>query len=99
MSLIKKQPVKKTDEKKDVTINELIELLNNMGYRVRIEKGTFKGGFCLLREEKIFLLKKDLEQDKKISILASNIAEIGVEDIFIKPNLRELIENASTEEG
>lgn len=99
MSLIKKQPVKKTDEKKDVTINELIELLNNMGYRVRIEKGSFKGGFCLLREEKIFLLKKDLEQDKKISILASNIAEIGVEDIFIKPNLRELIENASTEEG
>ena len=98
MSLIKKQPVKKTDEKKDVTINELIELLNNMGYRVRIEKGTFKGGFCLLREEKIFLLKKDLEQDKKISVLASNIAEIGVEDIFIKPNIRELIENASSEE-
>lgn len=98
MSLIKKQPVKKTDEKKDVTINELIELLNNMGYRVRIEKGTFKGGFCLLREEKIFLLKKDLEQDRKISVLASNIAEIGVEDIFIKPNIRELIENASKEE-
>ncbi len=98
MSLIKKQSVKKTDEKKDVIINELIELLNNMGYRVRIEKGTFKGGFCLLREEKIFLLKKDLEQDKKISVLASNIAEIGVEDIFIKPNIRELIENASAEE-
>ncbi len=98
MSLIKKQAVKKTDEKKDVTINELIELLNNMGYRVRVEKGTFKGGFCLLREEKIFLLKKDLEQDKKISILASNIAEIGVEDIFIKPNIRVLIENASAEE-
>ena len=98
MSLIKKQHVKKTDEKKDVTINELIELLNNMGYIVRIERGTFKGGFCLLREEKIFLLKKDLEQDKKISVLASNIAEIGVEDIFIKPNIRELIENASAEE-
>lgn len=98
MSLIKKQPVKKTDEKKDVTINELIELLNNMGYRVRIEKGTFKGGFCLLREEKIFLLKKDLEQDRKINVLAKNIAEIGVEDIFIKPNLRELIETASGED-
>ena len=98
MSLIKKAPVKKTDDRKDVTINELIELLNNMGYRVRIEKGTFKGGFCLLREEKIFLLKKDLEQDRKISILAKNIAEIGVEDIFIKPNIRELIETASGED-
>lgn len=98
MSLIKKSPVKKTDEKKDVTINELIELLGNMGYRVRIEKGTFKGGFCLLREEKIFLLKKDLEQDKKISVLAKNIADIGVENIFVKPNLRELIETASGDE-
>jgi hypothetical protein len=98
MSLIKKQPVKKTDEKKDVIISELIELLSNIGYRVRVEKGMFKGGFCLLREEKIFLLKKDLEQDKKISILARNIAEIGVEDIFVKPNIRELIENATGEE-
>lgn len=98
MSLIKKSAVKKTDEKKDVTINELIELLGNMGYRVRIEKGTFKGGFCLLREEKIFLLKKDLEQDKKISVLAKNIADIGVENIFVKPNLRELIETASGDE-
>lgn len=98
MSLIKKQPVKKTDEKKDVLISELIELLSTIGYRVRIEKGAFKGGFCLLREEKIFLLKKDLEQDRKINILARNISEIGVEDIFIKPNIRELIENASGDE-
>jgi len=98
MSLIKKAKVIKTDEKKDVTINELIELLNTMGYRVRIEKGAFKGGFCLLREEKLFLLKKDLEQDRKIGILAKNIADIGVEDIFIKPNLRELIDTASGEE-
>ena len=98
MSLIKKAKVIKTDDKKDVTINELIELLNTMGYRVRIEKGAFKGGFCLLREEKIFLLKKDLEQDRKINILARNIYEIGVEDIFIKPNLRELIDTASSED-
>ena len=98
MSLIKKARVIKTDEKKDVTINELIELLGTMGYRVRIEKGAFKGGFCLLREEKIFLLKKDMEQDRKINVLARNISEIGVEDIFIKPNLRELIDTASAEE-
>ncbi|MBS1515175.1 MAG: hypothetical protein JSS63_09090 [Bacteroidetes bacterium] len=98
MSLIKKSPVKKTDEKKDVIINELIEVLTNIGYRVRIEKGAFKGGFCLLREEKVFLLKKDLEQDRKINILAKNIGDIGVEDMFLKPNIRELIETASGEE-
>lgn len=80
------------DEKKDVLIKELIEVLDKLGFSVRIEKGTFKGGFCLLKEEKIFLINKNLDQDKTISILVKNIAEIGVEGIYLKPNIRELVD-------
>jgi len=91
--VIRKQPHKAIDEKKENLINELLEIFNDLGYKIRIEKGNFKGGFCLLREEKTLLLNKNLEQDKKISFLLITLSEIGVDDIYIKPHIREMIEN------
>ena len=89
--LIKKTAKPVFDNKKEEIIQDLIEILEKIGYTVRIEKGTLKCGFCLLRDQKIFLINKNLEQDKKISILVKNISETGTENIFIKPGLRELI--------
>jgi len=97
--IIKKTPKKTQDEKKDSLIKELIEVYNQVGYEVRIEKWLFKGGFCLLREQKLFLLNRKLDQDKKIGFLAKNLSEIGVEGIYIKPNIRELIENESVQQS
>lgn len=90
--VIKKSVKPAADEKKDLLIDELTEVLNSLGFSVRTEKGTFKGGFCLLREQKIFLLNKNLDQDKKINILVKNISGIGTEGIYLKPNIRELID-------
>ncbi|HMS63659.1 MAG TPA: hypothetical protein PKD83_00235 [Ignavibacteria bacterium] len=96
--LIKKSPKSVTDEKKEILIQELIEVLDKLGYSVRVEKGVFKGGFCLLREQKIFLLNKNLEQDKKIGILVRNIAEAGADELYLKPNIRELVDRETGNE-
>jgi hypothetical protein len=93
--VIKKAIVKQVDEKQELIIDELIEVFKNIGYDVRIEKGSFKGGFCLLREQKLFLLNKNIEPAKKIGFLAKNLSELGVEDIFVKPEIREIIERES----
>ena len=90
--VIKKPTIKKVDEKVEIQINELFELLNELGYSVRIEKGNFKGGFCILKSQKLFLLNKNLDQSKKLIALARGIAELENETIFIKPELREIIE-------
>jgi hypothetical protein len=97
MAIIKKAIVKKPDEKKERIIEDLIEVFKELGYSVRIEKGMFKGGFCLLREEKTFLLNRNLEQDRKISILAKNISEIGADGIFLKPNIRDIVDKYGTD--
>ncbi|HEY5122983.1 MAG TPA: hypothetical protein VIK14_04540 [Ignavibacteria bacterium] len=91
--VIKKAPVDVIDKNKDFLIEELLEVFHKVNYTVRIEKGFFKGGFCLLREQKLFLLNKNLSQDKKILFLVKNLGEIGVDDIFLKPNIREMIDN------
>jgi len=93
--VIKKAIVKPVDEKQELIIDELIEVFKNIGYDVRIEKGSFKGGFCLLREQKLFLLNKNIESAKKIGFLAKNLSELGIEDIFVKPEIREIIERES----
>ena len=95
--IIKKKVKPLNDSKKDILKKEHIKVMFKLGYSVRIEKGVFKGGFCMLREQKLFLINKNLEQDKKINILVKNIAGIGIEGIFLKPNIRELVENESPE--
>lgn len=93
--VIRKQPVKQLDEKKEALILEIIEIYNSIDYKVRIEKGLFKGGFCLLKEKKLFLLNRNLDQDKKINFLLKNLAELDTENIFIKPNIRDMMDNVS----
>jgi hypothetical protein len=90
--IIKKNTKAVIDDKKELLIDDLVDVIEKLGFEVRIEKGTFKGGFCLLREQKVFLINKNLEQDKKINILARNISDIGAEGIYLKPNVRELVE-------
>lgn len=91
--IIKKAPKKENDPQKEAIIKDLIEVFSKLDFEVRIEKGRFKGGFCLLRTDRMFLLNKDLEQDKMITYLARNLAMIGIDKVFVKPNLREIIEN------
>lgn len=95
--VIKKSAKSVPDDKKDSLIEELIKVMETLGLDVRIEKGTFRGGYCLLREQKLFLMNKNLEQDKKISLLARNIAKLGTEGIYLRPNIRELIEKEDPE--
>jgi len=94
--IIKKAAKPVTDSRKEEVIKDLSEIMEKAGFRVRIEKGTFKGGFCLLREERIILINKNLEQDKKIRILIKNLPLEVTEKIYIKPGIRELIEKETS---
>ena len=74
---------------------ELEEVVQKLGFTVRYEKGNFEGGYCLLKESRLFVINSRNEPEKRIGIIARNLKEIGVDDIFIKPHLRELIESES----
>lgn len=95
--VIRKNTRLNNDERKELLINDLVEVLYQLGFEVRVEKGTFKGGFCMLREQKVFLLNRNLEQDRKIAVLARNISELGTDGIYLKPSVRELVEKEAAE--
>jgi hypothetical protein len=75
---------------------ELEEIIGRLGYKLRYEKGDFEGGYCLLKESHLFVINSKNEIEKRIAIIAKNIKEIGIDDVYIKPQIREVIEKENT---
>ena len=77
-------------------VHELEEVAHQMGLQLRYEKGDFEGGYCILKDQKILVVNKRLPDPRKASSLAQALAEYGIETTFIKPNLRQYIEDEVT---
>lgn len=73
-------------------LQDLKDLANQMGARVRFERGDFKGGYCIIKEDKIIVINKLSNLQRKVLTLTSALKELGVEDIYLPPKLREVIE-------
>jgi len=74
-------------------LRELEELAEKSGISVRYEKGDFDGGYCILKAERIIVINKRLAGQKRTSILAQALAEVGIEEFYLKPAVREFIED------
>jgi hypothetical protein len=84
----------KTSEKEyQQLLDELKEIALQKGIKVRFEKGDFNGGYCILKSEKVIVINKLVQTQRKLSILVEALKEIGVEDIYINPKIRNIIEN------
>lgn len=75
---------------------ELEEVASRLGYTVRYEKGNFQGGYCILKESRLLVVNSRNEIERRIIIVAKSLKQIGVDDIFVKPNVREIIEKESS---
>ena len=47
-------------------LQELKDLAQQLGAVVRFEKGDFKGGYCLLKENKIIIINKMANYQRKL---------------------------------
>ena len=74
-------------------LKELELLASQCAIAVRYEKGDFEGGFCVLKTERLIVINKKLAPAKKASILAQGLAEIGIDEMYLKPAIREFIED------
>ncbi len=76
-------------------IQDLRAVASQLGATVRFEKGDFKGGYCLLKESKVIVINKNANLQRKAMILSAALKELGVDDIYLNPQMRELIEEMS----
>ncbi len=73
-------------------IQELKALAAQLGADVRFEKGDFKGGYCILKENKVIVINKMANLQRKVVILSMALKELGIDQIYLTPKLREIID-------
>ena len=77
----------------ETIIQELHELASALSIRIRYEKGDFDGGYCVLHEERLIVVNKKLPSQRKAAVIALSIHELGLENVYMRPALRDFIED------
>jgi hypothetical protein len=75
----------------DAIVDQLRSIADQLGATVRFEKGDFKGGYCILKKNKVIVINKLANSQRRAVILATALRELGVEDVYLPPKLREVI--------
>ncbi len=89
LSLIQKRPIVTQQE----TYEELKELARSVGLSVRVETGDFDGGLCTVRDKQVILINRRHPLARRINLLARSLNAFGIDDRFVKPALRSVIDD------
>lgn len=71
---------------------ELEQLVEQAGYSIRKEKGTFRGDSCVMEGEKLVVLNKKRPPQQLVGLLARVLKDKDLQDIYIKPVIRKQLE-------
>lgn len=71
---------------------ELEDIVEQLGYSIRKEKGTFRGDSCIMEGEKLVVLNKNKPGQEQVGLLARVLKEQELQDIYIKPVIRKQLE-------
>ncbi len=85
--------------KPDALFEGLKELARQIGVNVRSETGKFTGGYCVLHNKRLIVINKRMPTESKVAVLAKSIAQFPLDDIYIKPALRDFIEDEGYKEA
>lgn len=78
--------------KPDKLIIELEELVEQAGYTIRKERGTFRGDHCIMEGDKLVVINKNKPVQQQIGLLARVLHDKQLQDIYIKPAVRKHLE-------
>ena len=76
----------------EAILQDLKSLALQMGAKVRFERGDFKGGYCIVREDKVIVINRLANLQKKVMILSAALKELGIDEVYLTPKLREIID-------
>jgi hypothetical protein len=70
-------------------LTKLEELIAESDYIMRYEKGNFKSGYCLLKEQKIMIVNKFFVTEGKINALLDILKNVALDTTnFSEKNLK-----------
>lgn len=78
--------------KADKLLLELEEILQQAGYSIRKERGTFRGDHCIVEGEKLVVINRKRPVELQVGILARVLKKLNLQDTYIKPAVRKHLE-------
>ncbi|ROL59658.1 hypothetical protein D9V86_10425 [Bacteroidetes/Chlorobi group bacterium ChocPot_Mid] len=72
--------------------DEMLDIAKKIGVTVRKENGKFKGGNCTINNEEVILINNSIPLETRTSILAKCLTNYSINNIFMKPAVRDYIE-------
>ena len=70
------------------TADKLEKVLEESGYVLRYERGTFQSGYCILEQKKVVVLNKFLQLEGRINTLIDLIPQLQLSVDNLSPDSR-----------
>lgn len=74
------------------TQEKLQAILKTQDYSIRYEKGNFKGGYCMVMQEKMIIINKFFPLESKISTMVEIIKDLEIDMEKLTENQTKLVE-------
>lgn len=74
------------------TLDKIEKIIEEMGYIVRYERGTFQSGFCILEDRKVVVLNKFLQLEGRINTVIDLIPQLKIDPDGLTPESRKLFD-------
>jgi hypothetical protein len=75
------------------TLNKIEGLIEEAGYIVRYERGSFQSGFCILEDRKVVVLNKFLQLEGRINTLIDLIPQLKIDAQALTPDSKKWFED------
>jgi hypothetical protein len=83
------------------TLDKLETIVEEAGYVLRYERGTFQSGYCILEEKKVVVLNKFLQTEGRINTMLDLIPQLEINTELLseesKKIYKEIISKLETE--
>ena len=60
------------------TLDKIERIVEESGYILRYERGTFQSGYCILKEKKVVVLNKFFQTEGRINTLIDLIPQLDI---------------------
>lgn len=70
------------------TLDKIEKIVEESGYIVRYERGSFQSGYCILEQKKVVVLNKFLQLEGRINTLIDLIPQLQIDAESLTPDSR-----------
>ena len=67
------------------TLDKIEKMVEECGYIIRFERGSFQSGFCILEDKKVVVLNKFLQLEGRINTLIELVPQLKINQEVLTP--------------